>query len=469
MKEPFTPQKLVRNFLIFFLLLILILTPRLIAGLQDLSSARRFDTARNYAAAAHAYAMAAERLPWQPTLWEKAGMDAQLGSDSAGAVTFLNQAATRNAVSQQGWISLGMAYRSLGDLPSAVKAWQRALPLAKAYRYLAEDQRKLGQFSAAINNWRASLVREPGNAQARYQLGLLEMATYPKDALPDLLRAAQLDSSMDASVQNLRSVLNKAFLSDDSAYQFLISGRALGVLGEWDLATLAFHNAIATRPDYADAWAWLAEAEQQQGQDSRKEIQRALVLNPNSAMVQSLYGLYLQRQKRPAEALDAFKKAATLEPDDPGWQMALGRAYEQTDDLVAALEHYQRAVELAPEDASVWQALAEFSLRDNVDLTGTGLPAARRLVELASDDWQSLDIAGQIILETGDSLGAEVLLKKSIQLSPGQAAPILHLGLLYLQSTDSSRAYPYLILARDLDPNGPYGWQANRLLQQYFP
>ena len=151
--------------------------------------------------------------------------------------------------------------------------------------------------------------------------------------------------------------------------------------------------------------------------------------------------------------------------------MALGEAYEETGDLVAALEYYQNATELSPNEATFWRALAEFSLRNNLDLAGTGLPAARRLVELDNDDWQSDDIAGQILLETDDLVGAEALLKKAIELDPTQAAPFLHLGLLYMQTGDRDRAAALSNLnqAKDFDPDGQHGWQASRLLEQYFP
>jgi tetratricopeptide (TPR) repeat protein len=362
-----------------------------------------------------------------------------------------------------------MAYQDLGDLPSAVNSWQHALPLAEVYRYMAQDQRKMGNFPAAMASWRASLTQESQNASARYQLGLLEMTIAPKDALPELMQAAQLDPVLDASVQSLRSALNTAFLSDDNAYQFVVSGRALGASENWDLAAEAFRRAIAVRADYGEAWAWLGEAKQQQGQDGSIEIKRAVALNPDSAMLQSLYGLYLQRQGQPKKALAAFQKAATLEPEDPGWQMALGGAYEQNGNLVAALEHYQRAVELSPNEAVVWRALAEFCLRNNVDLTGIGLPAALKLVELAKNDWHSDDIAGQIQLEIGEPTLAEVYLKKAVEMGPTQAAPSLHLGLLYLQTGNRTAAYSYLNQAITFDPDGPYGWQAKRLLEQYFP
>ena len=149
--------------------------------------------------------------------------------------------------------------------------------------------------------------------------------------------------------------------------------------------------------------------------------------------------------------------------------MALGEGYEETGDLIKALEYYQNATDLSPNDATFWRALAEFSLRNNLDLAGTGLPAASRLVELAGNDWQSDDIAGQILLETDDLVGAEALLKKAIELDSSQAAPFLHLGLLYMQTGDRAAALASLNQAKASDPNGSIGWQANRLLEQYFP
>lgn len=458
-----------RNLLILAFVLLLILAPRPLAGLTDGSSARRLEAAGEHAAAALAYQSAAQRLPWQPALWEKAGTCALLAGKPEQARTWLAQAAARNALSAQGWVALGMAEQQVGDLPGAMQAWTKALPLASAYRALAGGRRLTGDYPAALQAWRASLLTEPQDAGAHFQAGLLELALAPAEALPDLMQAAQLDPRLDATVQNLRSAVNMALLSSDAAYRFVITGRALGASGNWDLAAQAFRNAIALRAEYGEAWGWLAEARQQQGQDGSIEIERALAFNPDSAMLQSLYGLYLQRQKQPLKALSAFQKAATLQPEDPGWQMALGGAYEQNGNLVAALEHYQRAVQLAPNEATAWRALAEFSLRNSVDLAGTGLPAARRLVELAHNDWQADDIAGQILMENADTIGAEALLKQAIELDPTQAAPALHLAILYLQTGNRSPAYSYLNQAKVFDPDGPYGWQAKRLLEQYFP
>ncbi|MCX6034634.1 MAG: tetratricopeptide repeat protein, partial [Chloroflexi bacterium] len=360
-----------------------------------------------------------------------------------------------------------------GDLLRAISIWEEALrqdnTVPWVHSHLADGYKRAGNYAGAIQEWKAFLDVYPDYAWTHYHLGLLLMATTPEEALPELMQAAQLDSQLEPTVQGLRTALNTALLSDDRAAHFLVSGRALGALGEWDLAAEAFRNAIAVRSNYAEAWVWLGEARQQQGQDGSLEIEQALIFGPESAMVQGLYGMYLERQGEPEAALAAFHKAADLEPEDPGWQLALGSAYEQTGDMVAAYGYYFQAVELGPADASTWRALAAFSVTYDVDVDVTGLPAARKLVGLAPDDWQSYDLAGQAEFLLEDYTAAEMYLKKAVQMGSTQAAPALHLGLVYMQTGDRSSAYSYLNLARTFDPNGPYGWQAGRLLEEYIP
>jgi len=470
--KPNLFQALVRNALIVIILLVLILAPRPAAGILDIRKARQFDAEGNYISAADAYATAAERLPWEPSLWEKAGQALFKGKDYYRAEYAFQDAVQRRALSPDGYLGYGDTAFALGDPRLAVDLWNELVATGGDPSILlpriAHGYQDLALYSDEINTWQKYLLYQPGDAAAHYRLGLLLATTSPADALPELMLAERLDPSLDPPVESLRSALNSAFLSDDRSYQFLVSGRALGAMGNWQLAAEAFQNAITVRADYADAWAWLGEAKQQQGQDGSIEIERAVAFNPDSAMVESLYGLYLERQKQPLQALAAIQKAAALEPENPGWQMALGEAYEQAGDLVTALQYYQSATELSPNEATFWRALAEFSLRNNLDLAGTGLPAARRLVELANKDWQSDDIAGQMLLETDDLVGAEVVLKKAVTLAPTQAAPFLHLGLLYMETGDRAAALSNLNQAKALDPDGPIGWQASRLLEQYF-
>ncbi len=469
MKKTFEPT----HVLILIALLTLILVPRPLAGYLDLKSADRFEAAGEQAAAASAYTSAAQRIPWMPSLWEKVG-DVYLNSnDYSKAEKFFRLALQHHALSPNGWRALGEVIYSQGDVPGAVAVWEEALkqkdPDPYVHLDLADGYEKMENYAGAVQEWKIILQASTDYAWGHYRLGLLLMATAPDQALPELMQAAQLDPDIEPTVHGLRTALNTALLSDDEAAHFLAAGWALGTLGEWNLAAEAFHNAITTRADYAEAWAWLGEAEQQLGQDGGHEIEQALTFSPESAMVQGLYGLYLQRQGKPDAALAAFHKAADLEPENPGWQLALGSASEQTGNLIAAYGYYFHAVELGPKDASTWRALATFCVNNNVDMEETGLPAAQKLIDIAPGDWKSYDLAGQAAFLLEDYIDAEIYLKKAVQMSPTQAAPALHLGLVYMQTGDRDKAYSYLTLARTFDPDGPYGWQAGRLLEQYFP
>ncbi len=459
--------------LILIALLTLILAPRPIAGALDLKSALRFDAAGDYSQAASAYISAAERMPWMPSLWERTGEAYLNGEDYSTAEYYFEIAARLHGLSPDGMLAWGNTAFVLGDPRFAVDLWNGLLgqgedPSALLPR-LARGYRALGDYPEETQAWQQYLSIQPDDPAAHYRLGLLFMAVSPADALPELMQAAQLDPDLDPTVQGLRTALNTALLSNDRASQFLVSGQALAALGEWDLAAEAFRNAVAAGTDNAEAWAWLGETKQQQGQDGGPEIEQAVTLGPESAMVQGLYGLYLQRQGQPDAAFAAFQKAADLEPGNPAWQIALGSASEQTGNLVAAYEYYFHAVELAPEDASTWRALAAFSVNNAVDVDVTGLPAAQKLIELAPENWQSYDLAGQAEFMLEYYSVAGTYFKKAAQLAPTQAAPALHLGLVCLQAGDRSLAQSYLNLALTLDPNGPNGWQAGRLLEQYFP
>jgi predicted Zn-dependent protease len=462
-----------KNIIILLLLLALILIPRPVAGRLYQAEALRLDQAGQPALAARSYIYAAERLPWNASLWEQAG-DAYLQAEAyAEAKSAYARASSLRALSVQGTIRRGDALLALGETQPSIDLWTAAFekgadPL-DLWPRLARAYRSLGDLLAELHALQEYAAVQSQDAPAQYRLGILLAAFSPAEALPHLLQAVQLDSSLDNPVETMRTALNTAMLSDDPAYQYLLSGRGLAALNEWNLAEISFQHAVDSRPTYAEAWAWLAEAKQQQGQPGTAEIEKAVSLNPNSAIVQGLFGFYLTRQDQPVRALGSFRIAAALEPNDPRWQIAVGRAYEGARDLIQALTYYQRATRMAPQDPSTWKALAEFCLRNSDSLAEIGLPAARKMLELDGEDWQAVDLAGQILMELENHPGAEAMLKKAAELAPDQAAPRLHLGLLYLQIGDRQSAYENILQALELDPEGTYGWQAQRLLEQYFP
>jgi Flp pilus assembly protein TadD len=182
-----------------------------------------------------------------------------------------------------------------------------------------------------------------------------------------------------------------------------------------------------------------------------------------------MVGLYWQRQRDWHKALAEFSAAAQLDPRAAVWQMSLGDVYVQLGDLVKALAFYQSAVDLAPKDVQTWRALALFSVENDVDVDGTGRAAALRAYALEPKNPQNMDILGRALMATAQWDTAEAILKKAIAAAPDDAAPAFHLALLYLQTERSDLARQYLQSAQSLDPTGPTGALAAKILARYFP
>jgi Flp pilus assembly protein TadD len=266
-------------------------------------------------------------------------------------------------------------------------------------------------------------------------------------------------------VQTLRTALNLASINDSPSERSVLIGRGLGLVAEWELALVSFESAVEADEGNAEAWAWLAEANQQTGgSDALTYLDRALNLDPDSSTVHSLRGLYFQRVGNHRDALTEFQAAARLEPENPALFVSLGDAYSLSGDLILGLQSYQYATTLAPEDASYWSLLAAFCARNDINLADVGIPAAHKAMALSKDDPAVMDVLGWLLLLNGQINDAETILLLALEKAPEDASIHFHLGILYLQNGDRVSAFDHLIRARDLGSA-----EADMALKQYFP
>jgi tetratricopeptide (TPR) repeat protein len=127
-KKPIPLQTLIRNVLIVIILLALILVPRPAAGYLDLAEAEELDIGHvKFLDVAPYYALAAERIPWRPDLYEQAGHFYFNGKDYEMAIRFYNLALQQHALSSNGWMAWGNALDLQGDAAGAVAIWEKAL------------------------------------------------------------------------------------------------------------------------------------------------------------------------------------------------------------------------------------------------------------------------------------------------------------------------------------------------------
>ncbi|HET9909866.1 MAG TPA: tetratricopeptide repeat protein, partial [Anaerolineales bacterium] len=384
----------------------------------------------------------------------------------------------RAALSSEGWVAWGDVNYLNENPQRAAEIWEQAFeqknPSEQLYSRLGQTYLETGEYSKATDSLQRYVSVYSEDAAAHYQLGLLLTLTDQPTALSELITASQLDPELDPAVQTLRTALNSASLSELPSERFVVIGRGLGLVEEWQLAQVAFELSIQADEKNAEAWAWLEEANQhissKQNEGTPAEansiegLDKALSLNPNSSVIRGLRGLYYQRSGNFREALQEFEQAARLEPDNPAWHVSLGETHAKLGDLIRALEAYQHATTLAPEDVNYLRLLAIFCGQNGVHIRDVGIPAAQRVLITLKDDSGAEDLLGWLHLLDARYDDAERHLTRAIALDSQNAAAHLHLGMLYLQQGDRLSAYDHLVLARDLGEA-----EADQLLKQYFP
>ena len=467
-------RTLLTRVLILLTVFSLVFSPPVLIGYVNLQNAEAAYQSLDDIKATTAYERAATLLPWRPNLWDQAGITRFRTNDYEGAIQLLETAKEKEALSDVGWDALGICYYQLGDLEAAAEAWERGVKAypdySKYYSHLIFVYHRRGDTSSerdALERW--VLSEGATDASAHYRLGQLLTISEPDRALGEFLLASSLDPEYDSAVETMRTTLNLASLETDESRRLVIIGRGLGLLNEWPLAIESYRQAVDADRQNAEAWAWLGEAEQQLGQDGRAELDKALSLDPENPIILSLSGLYWMRQGDGEQALKDYQQAAKADPDNPNWQVSIGQAYALSGDLQAALGAFTHATEIAPTDAAIWMALANFSAYYNMQVEEVGLPAAQMAVELTGEDPLALDSLGWVLvlLERYDE--AQGVLLHAISVNPGLAQAHLHLGILSIQINDWETASEHLQQARDLEPEGPAGEQAQLLLNQYFP
>jgi tetratricopeptide (TPR) repeat protein len=445
---------------------IVIIAPIIFSGYSELDKG---NSAASYLAAAQHHQSAALRLPWRADLYELAGHEYYHAKEYTLAEAAYQKAFQRHALSAAGWVAWGDVHYLMGDTERAAEIWKQGLeqsnPSEDLYSRLALIYKEQKNYAQAAEYFQRYVSNHLDDASAHYQLGLLLTLSDPKTATSELITASQLDPELDPAVQALRTALNLASLSESSSAQLVIIGRGLGLVSEWELAQAAFEQAIQTDEKNAEAWAWLGEAQQQAGnQDAFTSLERALSLNPNSAVVRGLRGLYFQRVGNNREALTEFQAAAKLQPDDPALYVSIGESFSKLGDMIRALEAYQFAVALAPEDVNYLRLLAQFCGQNNINIRDVGVVAAQRAVVLQQDDAGLQDLLGWLLLLDARYPEAERHLLRALELDSQNASAHFHLGMLYFQINDQAAAQAHLISARDLGNT-----DAQAVLNQYFP
>jgi len=128
-----------------------------------------------------------------------------------------------------------------------------------------------------------------------------------------------------------------------------IGGLVLETEGKRDEAVAAFRRSLDADPSRAFVAERLLALESPAGRAAlRPALQRAVATDPKSDAAWNLLGTVEAEAGHGAAAIDAFRRAVDLAPDDAGYAANLGAACARQERWSEAAEAYERAMNLEP-------------------------------------------------------------------------------------------------------------------------
>ena len=242
----------------------------------------------------------------------------------------------------------------LGDAGRGVKSGAGALPFSgrtllcsfrRDFRWMGAALVEAG-FPEAAEIYLAQLVESnPGDAEAQYNLALLQReAGKPALALSGL-RAALAARPVFPEAENLLAVL------------LMDSGQLAEARSQLEKTT---HQA----PDFAEAWNNLGYALLLQGElpSARVALERALALAPDFPDALDNLGIVLARQRDAVKAGELFRRALQLQPENELAANNLGVLYAQQGRTQEALETFRKLLQHNPGASSAVYNLAKLEI-----------------------------------------------------------------------------------------------------------
>ena len=254
---------------------------------------------------------------------------------------------------------------------------------------IADKNVRVGNFPEAKKIYKDILEKFPKNKKALRALKLLKIGSVQKKPLSNdppnsvlnpivkLFSSNKFHQALEGSIKLLEAFPNSALLHN-------ICGAANAELGRHDIAIIAYKNAIATNPEFtdaffnmgvsqkelghideaivsyknvlsldakhSDAWNNLGIIYEEQGSFDKalKSFEKATLFNQNHMYAHFNKANRLRDSKRLKEALSSYKKVLRINPNFFKAHSNIGALLKQQGEIEKAIEQYEKALCINP-------------------------------------------------------------------------------------------------------------------------
>jgi len=253
-------------------------------------------------------------------------------------------------------------------------------------------------------------------------------------------------------------------------------GFALNGLNRTDESIAAYRKSVAAKPDVFESnlnlGLMLARAH---NPEAEQFLRAATTLKPTAHVEEGQARAWLSlghllETRDPAQALQAYNKAAELTPTDPEPHLSAGLFDERQKDFPAAETEYKKVLALDPHSTEAAIGLTNIYMKSN--RMADAEPVLRRLSIDRPDDAGLLIQLGRVLAAEGKKDDAIVELQAALKLSPNDSAARRDLAELYAEAGKhdlAEAAYRPLVAAQPNDPELHRALGKALLLQKKFP
>ena len=217
-------------------------------------------------------------------------------------------------------------------------------------------------------------------------------------------------------------------LKPDFAEAYNNLGNTLKELGRLDEVLASFTKAITLKPDFAEAHHNLGNALKQLGRLDEAEVSytRAIALRPDYAKAHFNLGRTLEELGRLEEALASYNQAIVAKPDYTEAHFNLGITLKKLGRLEEALASFDQAIALKPDYAKAYSNLG-ITLKE-LGILEEALASFKQAIALKPDFAEAHYNLGITLQDMGRQDKAESCYKKAIALEPDFAEAHYNLG-----------------------------------------
>jgi tetratricopeptide (TPR) repeat protein len=334
--------------------------------------------------------------------------------------------------------TMGRIYMDMGQPALASRHLERSIEIkpdqVNLYFLLAEAYEQHNQPEKGIEVLSDLAVKEEHAAIAQYYIARMYARLGNTDLSLDALRKAiELNKTFISAVNELGSIYEKQGKVED----------AIGLYRKYleeDGDELAIREVLARLLLTEDLL-----------EDSRKELQIIIEVEPERTSALLLMGLLESRDGNNSEALAMFKRVRSATPGNYEVIMQVGTLQRKLKSYQDAEESFQEAAKIAPERYEPYVNLA--IVYDSTDRQNLAVNSLETAIALEPSRVSVINYLAQLLIRMNRDDQAIDILEQALQISPDKPALMYQLGITYDQNGDFDRTVKIMKRIIEVDPS----------------